>query len=190
MLVGMIVAVLITLFGTGVTYSIVAAVQGPKSPEAIEKKKRDDLSWPAQEVMKSNDLLEGDSRIVDLEGYFRALDVKYGGIESVNAHYASSGNGYYSWYNCPQTRRWLDSDRNRYSPTGIYLTKKDFPCAQCDEYKSIEEEIQKLISAQAEQKRAMEIAGVQFDLDRRAEIMAHLRNERQVTTEVTREITR
>lgn len=147
---------------------------------------RKGLSAPAKSVMKSWDELSDDNRPdEDILSMLRALDIKYG-VTAVNNHFRVSDIGNYSY----------EHDGGRY--TSLFENYK-FSWKSLDgcdhgkrckfpEYKALADSINGVVKAAKEQAHALEISGVQHNLDAITRVTERMRSEREIIESVTKEL--
>lgn len=166
-------------------HPMAAALSERKSKALPENKSR--LSAPAKSVMKSWDELSDDNRPdEDILSMLKALDLKYG-ITTVNNHFRVSEMGNYSY----------ERDGGRY-PSLFDTYKFSWKSLDgCDhgkrcrfsEYKALADSINGVVKAAKEQAHALEISGVQHNLDAVARVTERMRSEREIIESVTKELT-
>lgn len=180
------VMIFLAVFGT------VAVGYQTRKPEALSEK--ESLVVPSIEAPEpkrisspGKKLMELISKVpaehlpsTDLESIIEALDIKYD-YPSVY-HYATDvhngyGRAYFDWH----CRCWVF--REGMIPKGKIRYCKLYP-----EYTQLYLEVNGVLEEVEAQRRALEIAGIQHNLDRVAEITEHFRNEREIVKTTTKEI--
>lgn len=141
-----------------------------KKVYGIGYKERVPLSYPAEWVLKAyNELPKANRPFGNIHNIVKALDVKYG-VDSVNSHFSGYRGNTHSWDMC---------ECSYYGNRGCNY----------GEYKDMYDEIVNIKLALAEHEHALAVAGVENGLQMTEQFMEALRQERQIITETTKELT-
>jgi hypothetical protein len=144
-------------------------VAEPKTRYGLPTSQFNELSWPAQQVIIAYNSLPADSKTgEDLYPVLKALDLKHG----KNNLNVLCGLGDGAW-------------RNEWPYYVKHLGRGGILTEYYNMYKAIEA----IKDAKKAQDRALEIAGVQSDLDQVKDITARLRAEAQLIKDVTKDMT-
>lgn len=168
----------ILMFGPELFGATMNAIEARKAKPAVVASPKKKRSRAANAVLSEYNSLPAEYQKGNIESIVDALDVKYG-IERVGAHYS-----HYYYNSDPWTA-------HKEQCNGIHYSYKSFRRDLCvaPEYYEMYEEIKALKADIAKQKKEIEIAGVQHELDAIGELMEGLRQERAIVRDVTREIT-
>lgn len=128
------------------------------------------MSAASKQIYNAYNKLPAESRTYgDIANVLRALDVKHG-VAKVNTHFQDDYSTRFNWsHSC-----------NRYS-----YDKRRCPMS---EYTQINESISDIVKARAEQKHAMQVAAIAGDLNEVEQVIARLREERNLLMSVTKEL--
>lgn len=186
--------IMMVVFGTAICtwamHPVLSKLSESSSSKKSLSKKKDNLSEPAKRVVKKAATLPVDLQFQDVRSMVTALDIKYG-RQAVDDHfrvssyepsrksgvsYEESGDRYpglfdeyvFSWH----------GDRNC-----KHLNGCKFP-----EYRRMMIAIEQVEIAREEQERALEISGIQHNLDAIESWTNRLREERSIITEITKEL--
>lgn len=128
------------------------------------------MSWPAKEILQGYHQLPVASRpIPNISSVVSALDVKHGGAASVNEHFTVRNRNYDGTYNTSYS--WNHSCYSR-----------------CDmsKYREIFSEISSVSEAVKQQEYAQQVASVSGGLEASQDLIARLREEREIVKSVTK----
>lgn len=166
------------------------------APEQIaEVDELSGLSKAAERIVVQYRALPEELQMDDVLPMVKALDLKYG-VNEVNSHFTVarySDNELDSMFS-----DYIDSfyDSNRRYPSQQYLFSWSGSKGDCQhqdgceypEYTALHDAMTQALDAKREQDRALEIAGVQHDLDAVAALVERFRTETTVMHEVTKEL--
>lgn len=141
---------------------------------------KDSLTSTAAKKIVSlyNQVPEASRPYGDIKEMLSALDLKYG-IDDVNKHYRNTNRTYdglkteFAWY-----------------PRDCYHKHDGYTACKYPEYIEIAKALESIISAHKKQQRALEIAGVQGNLDMVKQFTEQARQETKIIDSVTKELER
>lgn len=173
-------------------------VSAGATPEQIEEAEElASLSEAAQHVVHEFRGLPEELQTDDIMSMVKALDLKYG-VASVNSHFSVKKytDAHLERYREQYRRSRLYGSYDNYMPEQKYIFSWGNSDGKCDhdemcdyfEYVALREAIRDAKIAKREQDRALEIAGVQHDLDAVASLTARLREETGIMKSVTKEL--
>lgn len=148
---------------------------------------RKGLSAASRSIMKHWDELPKDSRPdEDILSMLKALDIKYG-VNEVNNHFRISDVGDYSYERNGHLYPSLFQDY-------VFSWKSHDGCkhqtaCKFPEYKPLATSIHQVNEAAKAQARALQVAGVQHNIDAVARLTDRMRSEREIIESVTKELT-
>lgn len=171
-------------------------VHGATPEQLAEADELGALSKAAQRIVAQYRVLPEELQMEDVLPMVKALDLKYG-VSSVDSHFTVpkySDETLKKYREQYYSSRLLDYDN--YVPRQQYLFSWDSPKAECKhldgcdfpEYRSLYEAILEADRAKKEQDRALEIAGVQHDLDAVQALIGRFREETTIMKSVTKEL--
>lgn len=153
------------------------------------------LSNAAQRIVHQYRALPVELQLDDVLPMVKALDLKYG-VSEVNSHFTVAR--YSDKELDSMLKDYIASfyDNNRRYPSQQYLFSWSGSKGDCQhqdgceypEYAAMHDAMTKALDAKREQDRALEIAGVQHDLDAVETIINRFRTETTVMKEVTKEL--
>lgn len=139
------------------------------------------LSQPAQEILDLYHTLPVDSQVMDIEPALQALDIEAGGREFLHNHYEKKFP--HPDYSSLRQIRHKEHSRWEY----VYPEWR----AECPDkiYVPLMNQIKALVKAKAAQEKALILAGNEGGRNEIALLTERLRNEVEITNQVTKELT-
>lgn len=184
--------VMFALIFLGIAYYVAHPVLSELSERRAAKKtlpsKKDVFSEPGRRIVEKSKSLPIELQGDDVAGMVKALDIKYG-IEAVNNHFRISDYA-------PAGAIAYDVHGKEFP--GLFKTYvfswqgtntcKHLKMCKFPEYRKMAVAIEQVEIAKKEQDRALEVAGVQHDLDAIESWTNRLREEREIMNEITKEL--
>lgn len=174
---------------TWAMHPLLSRLSEGRSKKVLPKKK-DNLSEPAGRIVKKAAELPTDLQFEDVKSMVTALDIKYG-VQAVNDHFRVS-----SYEPSRKSGVSYEESGHRY-PTlfdeYVFSWHGDRNCdhikgCKFPEYRSMAMTIEQVQLAREEQERALEISGVQHNLDAIESWTERLREERNIIRTITKEL--